>query len=238
LAIATTAIATATLVSRAVQRDSELPESIKIFQPVGKESSQQPVFVSGIAEPGSPVKIYREIGTAVAGDAGRFEYSWSGESREGGEVLAIVEGKERRIANVRVSSGPVSMNSPSLDSSRVTYKSISTRGDIQELSIAGLDQVCPLYSTRGNEEVKSVEYWGVFQNRNVSGSMTFANCGSPLKDEFIGTFEEQNGCSGEVKLITMPDERDKQGIIERAMVVWQPISCEQAEEKVIAVVQR
>jgi hypothetical protein len=240
LSMAVVAIATITFISRAFQKEFGQLGGLDTALPANGSVLKQSLVMSGTAEPGNRVKIYQEIGSAVVSDSGRFEYEWSGKREESENMVAIAEGDNQKISNLRISSENPNVlpHSPELGTSNVTYKFIAARGDLQEVSILGLDQVCSLYPAVDSEDVKLVEYWGIFQNRNISGVITFAECGSPQKDEFSGTFEEKSGCSGSVELIAMPDERNDLGKIEQATIVWQPILCEQTEKMSIAVVQR
>jgi hypothetical protein len=241
LSLAVVAIAIITSVSRAFQREFGQLDRQGTAIPTTAGVIKQPLLISGTAEPGNRVTIYQAIGTAVVDESGRFEYEWKGERGDDRNVVAIPDGSDQTVSTLRVFSektNPSFRSSEETELSDVTYTSIATDGDIQELSIIGLNQVCSLYSTTDSLDIQPLDYWGISQNRNIAGVITLADCGDSQKDEFEGVFEGEDGCSGNVKFVVTPGHRDDLGGIEQATIAWQPTSCTQAENISIVVVRR
>jgi hypothetical protein len=212
--------------------------------PDGSVVDDSDLTISGIAEPGQKIVVLQQIGNAVADESGMWRMNinlLAPENRH--SYLMAIDSGDAKQAGISIDFRDSINRSPSnnsLSGNRQTvYRAVDLRGDIEDLVIFNLDQVCPLNQEALEEEQAIIiSYISTVDGQDISGAIDITDCDRQAKEYFSGEFEDQQGCHGEVKITALSRNRDALGKIEQATLVWDSSSCQGEGEVPAAVVRR
>jgi len=211
--------------------------------------------ITGKAEPGSEVVLYKELGKTIASASGDFSYPLNADQNDEISDRMVILSANTKGINKSLSQPitlklkqvePSPLASPpsskeSLPSPKIlgktAYRSAGITRNIDDVVVYDLDKVCSGQNPEAEEWMQSSEhyYQASFQGRKVDGTMTFEKCTRGDNFDATGVFVDQEQCEGTVAIVI--DERNSADKATAAAVYWKYQTCTRGKESSSAVVR-
>jgi hypothetical protein len=212
-------------------------------------------IITGKAEPGSEVVLYKELGKTVASASGDFSYPLNADRNDETSDRVVILSANTKGVNKSLSQ-PITLKLPQVELSplasppsskellpspkslgKTAYRSAGITRNIDDVVVYDLDTVCSSQNLETEEGMQSSEhyYQASFQGRKVDGSMTFEKCTRGGNFDATGVFVDQDQCEGTIALVI--DERNSAGKATAAAVYWKYQVCSRGKDSSSAVVR-